>query len=450
MFDGFKLYSPNRELLGYLKDVLSASVEHEINKLSQMEIELVPDETAITPGMFLEWDGQDYLIQTVTDIKDAKGNYARITAEIASTELLGDILPSLELNVRTAAEALTEILGGNRFGWTVGTVEVEGTASMGKQEYKSRLELLLEVPKLWGGVLAWDTKSKKVDLLNSLGTDNGVRLSYRKNLKELERTVDRREFGTRLYALGKDNLTTAGVNGTGLDYIDADTAAAYGIHDYVWKTDITSGDRLYAAALAKIELIKQPRCSYIVKVADLSILVGYEDYALSLGDTVWIKDEDLGIEAKSTVVKVTEYPLWPEEKEMVIDTVPLSYRQMEYNLAKLLQTVEESKDVWDRARLIEEDTLAEYGMKDYGQNVEFTFSNSYYQQPVIFASLQKVNAEANEPLSAFMLQTEAITGLDEYNNLIYTGARVKVIGGPASLPGYKINLLAFCTDPAGA
>jgi hypothetical protein len=61
VFDGFKLYSPNRELLGYLKDVLSASVEHEINKLSQMEIELVPDETAITPGMFLEWDGQDYL-----------------------------------------------------------------------------------------------------------------------------------------------------------------------------------------------------------------------------------------------------------------------------------------------------------------------------------------------------------------------------------------------------
>ena len=93
---------------------------------------------------------------------------------------------------------------------------------------------------------------------------------------------------------------------------------------------ISQADRLYAAALAKIELIKQPRCSYIVKVADLSILVGYEDYALSLGDTVWIKDEDLGIEAKSTVVKVTEYPLWPEERGMVIDTVPLkSYQQME-------------------------------------------------------------------------------------------------------------------------
>ena len=105
MFDGFKLYSPNRELLGYLKDVLSASVEHEINKLSQMEIELVPDETAITPGMFLEWDGQDYLIQTVTDIKDAKGNYARITAEIASTELLGDILPSLELNAKDSGRS---------------------------------------------------------------------------------------------------------------------------------------------------------------------------------------------------------------------------------------------------------------------------------------------------------------------------------------------------------
>lgn len=211
----------------------------------------------------------------------------------------------------------------------------------------------------------------------------------------------------------------------------------------------TSEDRLYAAALYKLELIKQPRCSYTVKAVDLSALYGYEDYALSLGDTVWIKDEEPGLEVKSTVVKVTEYPLWPEDKEFVIDTLPLSYRQMEYNLAKLLQTVEESKDVWDRAKLIEEDTLAEYGMKDYAQVVEFTYSNSYYQQPVIFAALQKVNAEANEPASVFMLQTEAITGLDEYNNLIYTGAGVKVIGGPASLPGYKINILAFCTDPAG-
>ena len=168
-----------------------------------------------------------------------------------------------------------------------------------------------------------------------------------------------------------------------------------------------------------------------------------------LGDIVYVTDDDLGIEVKSSVVKVTEYPLTPEEKELVIDSVPLNYRQVEHRLAKLMQMVEESKDVWDRARLIDADTLAEYGMRDYSETVEFTFSNSYYQQPVIFAALQKVNAEANDPTSAFMLQTEAIAGLDQYNNLIYTGASVKVIGGPALLPGYKINVLAFCTDPVG-
>lgn len=449
MFPGFKLYSPNRELLVYLKDVLNASVVHEVNKLSQMEIELISKGITITPGMYIEWEEQYYLIQTSTDIKDNRGSYAHIMAETAAAELWGDILPSLELNLRTAKDALTEILGGNHYGWTVGIVEVDSMATMERQEYKTRLELVLEVPKLWGGVLSWETKNKKVHLLNSAGHDNGIRLSYQKNLKHLERTVDRRDFGTRLYALGKENLTTARANGTGLDYIEADTSLIYGIHDYVWKTDITNEYQLYAAALAKLELIKHPRCSYTVKAVDLSTLSGYECYALSLGDSMWIKDEDFGIEVKSTVVKVTEYPLIPEEKEMVIDNVPLNYRQMEYNLAKLLKTVEESKDVWDRAKLIEEDTLAEYGMKDYAQYVEFTFTNSYYQQPVIFSTLQKANSGANAPDMALMLQTEAMTGLDQYNNLIYIGARVNAIEGPASLPGYKINILAFCTDPMG-
>lgn len=449
MFDGFKLYSQKMVFIGFLNDVFQASVEHEVNKLSQMEIEFVPGEIAVSPGMFLEWNGQYYLVQTVTDFKDAKGNYTRIGAEIAATELGGDILPSFELHSRTAEEAITEMLGGNRFSWTAGNVEVGGTASIEKREYVSRLELLMSVPEIWGGILIWDTKNKKVNLLNSSGKDNGVRLSYTKNLREIERTIDRREFGTRLYALGRDNLTTAGVNGTGLDYIEADTADIYGIHDYAWKTDIAGENQLYEAALVKLELIKQPKCSYTVKAVDLSALNGYEDYSLVLGDIVYVTDDDLGIEVKSSVVKVTEYPLTPEEKELVIDSVPLNYRQVEHRLAKLMQMVEESKDVWDRARLIDADTLAEYGMRDYSETVEFTFSNSYYQQPVIFAALQKVNAEANDPTSAFMLQTEAIAGLDQYNNLIYTGARVKVIGGPALLPGYKINVLAFCTDPVG-
>ena len=89
MFDGFKLYSQKMVFIGFLKDVFQASVEHEVNKLSQMEIEFVPGEIAVSPGMFLEWNGQYYLVQTVTDFKDAKGNYTRIGAEIAATELGG-------------------------------------------------------------------------------------------------------------------------------------------------------------------------------------------------------------------------------------------------------------------------------------------------------------------------------------------------------------------------
>ena len=44
-----------------------------------------------------------------------------------------------------------------------------------------------------------------------------------------------------------------------------------------------------------------------------------------------------------------------------------------------------------------------------------------------------------------MLQTEAITGLDEYNNLIYTGARVKVIRGPLHFLDTRLIFLPSAT-----
>ena len=60
MFDGFKLYSQKMVFIGFLKDVFQASVEHEVNKLSQMEIEFVQGEKRSAQASF--WNGTDSII----------------------------------------------------------------------------------------------------------------------------------------------------------------------------------------------------------------------------------------------------------------------------------------------------------------------------------------------------------------------------------------------------
>lgn len=447
MFSGFKLYNNQRQLIGYIKDVVECTIEKEINVIPQMLLEAVLGDLDVRPGMYIEWDNQYYIIQTVSDIKDYRGTRAEILAEHAIAELRKDIVVSIEMVSKTAAEALTNILAGNRFGWTVGTVQVTTTASVSKHEYATRLELLMKVPEIWGGIFEFDSANRKVNLYSSVGTNKGVIFSYKRNLQEVQRTIDFRDFGTRLYALGRDNITTAPVNGTGNLYIDADTVSVYGIHDYVWKTEITNAEQLYQAALVKLQLIKHPRVSYSLKATDLSFLSGMECYNIGLGDIVKVKDEDIGFAIESVVVKIIEHPVQPKLREITIDSVPLSYRDIERRLAALLNTVEDNKDIWDKARILDENIIAEYGMKDYGLQVEFIFSNQYHGQPVIFVSLQKNDPDALDPTEPVTFQSEPVSELDSYNNIIFTGATVKVISGPGQLPGYKINLLAFCMDP---
>lgn len=448
----FEVMTSDGRSLGYINEFMDAEINREINQLYTLDITIPisdPISFEIRQNRLIRYKNEHYLVTRMKDIRDENNRkYKQVECELRVAELLGDVVESFVIVDRTARDALTEALRGNRYGWTVGTVEINTTNSLEEVQFANRWELLVKIQEKWGGEFQYDTETKTISLLNQIGADRGLLVSYSHNMKSIECISDFQEWGTRLYALGRDNLTTERVNGTGEPYIRADTEAIYGAIDYVWKTDIDNANLLYEASLKKLELIKHPRRSYLINVFDLRSIKGYEDYVFNLGDIVKVQDEELGVDIVSRVVSEKEVPGKPEEYSVVVDTTPMNYASLQRQLAEILQRVNRSGDVWDRAKLIDSDVYIEYGKIDYEleEKPRLMFTNRYYSKPVVFLSIHKENEDVQNPTSTITVTSEHVTGLDTNNNITYDGVEVNVIGD-VDIVGHTISVWAFCRDP---
>jgi phage minor structural protein len=127
-------------------------------------------------------------------------------------------------------------------------------------------------------------------------------IRYGKNLDSITKTIDPTNLCTRLYPLGygegDNQLNICPVNG-GLPYLDADTAAKYGI---VAKIAV---DRRYQYAESLLEygksLLEQTKEPYLSYSVDMSVLNGER---ISPGDIVRIIDDEDGISALLPVTAV--------------------------------------------------------------------------------------------------------------------------------------------------
>lgn len=437
-----RLYTKNGDFIGYIKDFFNDIITREINAIPSFEFTIAQDNPIVDmlrEEAVIEYQSERYLVKKIIDGRDKDGQLIKqVIADGLLIVLMYDTISSFQLINRTAGDALTEALRGNRAGWAVGTVEIDAIRSMEKEEYVNRYYLISKLIELYGGEIEADTKNRILNWRQRIGVDTGVRIAYGHNADAIRRIGDAYEFGTRLYALGYDNLTTAGVNGTGQPYIDADTISQYGVVDFIWKTQIRDAQTLYELALLKLELIKHPRRSYEV---DVSIL----QQPIRLGDIVRVKDGDQWIQTR--VVKMEEHLSEPWRNRVTLDTVPVGYRSLQERLAALMQTIDSNMDVWDKARLLDSGTVIEYGKRDYEESTVFQLSQAYYSRPVVWLGLQKENPEVPDPDIAITLIADFETDLDENNNILYTGVIAKVVAGPDSLPGFKITMHAYCRDP---
>ncbi len=167
--------------------------------------------------------------------------------------------------------------------------------------------------------------NRSISLVQRQGSNRGVQFVLGKNLQSVKRKTDSSALVTRLYPYGKDYLDITSVN-SGNAYIDSPLINLYDyIHsDYIDFSDIDSPSELKAKALEKwsndiSDGIDKPKVTYEVNVLELKKLDEYARFeAFSLGDTVRVIDELLGIDVNARILEYDYYPYEAEKSSIVL------------------------------------------------------------------------------------------------------------------------------------
>lgn len=269
-----------------------------------------------TKGDRLLWlDGSSWREHVVVRTDEPIAGRCDVYAESSLCELLCDFVEEAQLVSRTAAQAMAAVLAVTR--WSAGTIDSLGTGST-YLYHLNALAALRRVADVWGGEVSASitvadgaVASRAINLVSQLGSWEGVRLTYGKNMGGCTRTVLEDEVYTALYGFGaglpatdseghytggyRRKLTFGEVNG-GVSWVGDESARlAWGrwnaagtskVHSFGQVTfpDCTDAARLLALTRAALADAARPKVSYEV---DAALLDGRD---VGLGDEVAVID----------------------------------------------------------------------------------------------------------------------------------------------------------------
>lgn len=167
----------------------------------------------------------------------------------------------------------------------------------------------------YGGELKRDFFN--VSMLESLGSDRGVCIAYRKNLVGLEVTEDISDVATRIYPVGKDGLALDG------QYIDSPYIGNYSYPKIKVIEDTNAESQSDLQKIAEDYFANGgdvPKVNIKVDFTDLSQTAEYKQYSnlekVFLGDTVTVFNQKMGFSKKAKVISYKFDPILKKYKSM--------------------------------------------------------------------------------------------------------------------------------------
>ena len=172
-------------------------------------------------------------------------------------------------------------------------------------EYKTILALLQEGAQAVGGTLRirYADGGIYLDVLKAYNHRCAQQVDIRKNLLDLTDKIDGADLITRVYPIGKDGLTIAGVNDGATYLANAAAEALYGRIDGTLRVDTDDASALKAAAATYLAQNCGLSRGIQVSAADLSSSdITLEPY--HIGDSVRVVSPPHGIDTIMTVSKL--------------------------------------------------------------------------------------------------------------------------------------------------
>jgi phage minor structural protein len=271
----------------------------------------------IQPENFVVVEGQKFRVRSTDDIRDATG---KLVSNVQCEHIWYDAndckhIPYFEAIGQTPAQILASAFVGTPF--TVGNVEITTPTDLFLDKTNPAAVANKLVENVGGELVR---NNYTISLVSKRGNVDGIHFRIGKNIKSIKRATDSRDVITRLYPYGKDGMEIAG------SYIDSPLISTYtnpkiGYKDY---KDVEDPDELRTEALkewstAEKDGIDKPRVTYQVEVLELKKLKEYGDFeSFSIGDTIRIIDEGLGIDTKQRIVEYEYYPYEPQRSAVAL------------------------------------------------------------------------------------------------------------------------------------
>jgi len=313
----------NNNGLAVLSDAISCTITEELNKDYSLELEYPVD----TQNKYLNIQGlniikagdkgQFFRIPIQENIQN-NGSSVKVSASHIFYDLNNDYIEDSRAENKSVHDALQIALSVNPL-FTVGACSDLGPSTAYFVSESPTSSIYNKIISRWGGELYRDNYT--VAIKNRIGADNGISVSYGKNLMGLVQRLDYSKLATRIKPIGKDGITIESVNG-GSKYLISPIAGDYPniITKEVKFDNIADVTELKNSGLGLWGYIDKVICNYSVNFADLSKTEEYKEFKdllkLSLGDTVTIKHKTFNVSITARVIKLKTNIITNEITEM--------------------------------------------------------------------------------------------------------------------------------------
>lgn len=200
-----RLYNTSGELVAILDNVIleSAKIKKVINGEFTFSFEAFEKELKsqyFSNGNVITVDNQSFDITYVEKAHENEVTY-KISTEHVSYRMEdgeGNLYTSY-LYFGTPLEILTDLLAGTEF--SPGTIEFTSNITLSVGEQITRKSLIKYLANYIGGEIAYRDDGFTIDILNTIGANNGYQARFGKNLKGITKTVDSRDTLKTYYSI---------------------------------------------------------------------------------------------------------------------------------------------------------------------------------------------------------------------------------------------------------
>jgi len=229
-----------------LTGLVTANLSEKVNGISILTAETIDqgEWQYISPGTsFLRLKTSDGgMCGTFRVIEVKKGRVKeRSTVSITASHILYDTAKEIFADavncVNYTPGELTELVLGFS-AYNSGTIEPAMVVPFVRFEYEPVINCLKRICSITSGELSLDEENGEIDILNQIGSSNGVIFRYGLNLKGASRMVSMSRLANRVYGVGGGEpplLLTGATSSEGNKYIsDSSSISSYGVYEGVY------------------------------------------------------------------------------------------------------------------------------------------------------------------------------------------------------------------------